>query len=128
MDDFVQRDLRIGYGVACCDQRKLTDAVEHAQLCSIKILGSVKGGGRSQRRDQSVREGRVEAVNARAPGAGVVEQLDAAIAESLKDPEFIANASADAPVLAYLPGDQWQQSLEKNRKALQELAKTLPKQ
>ncbi len=57
-----------------------------------------------------------------------IKQLDAAIAESLKDPEFIANASADAPVLAYLPGDQWQQSLEKNRKALQELAKTLPKQ
>lgn len=57
-----------------------------------------------------------------------IKQLDAAIAESLKDPEFIANASADAPVLAYLPGDQWQQSLEKNKKALQELAKTLPKQ
>lgn len=57
-----------------------------------------------------------------------IKQLDAAIAESLKDPEFIANASADAPVLAYLSGEQWTQSLKQNEKALQELAKTLPKQ
>lgn len=57
-----------------------------------------------------------------------IKQLDTAIAESLKDPEFIANASADAPVLAYLTGEQWQQSLKQNEKALQELAKTLPKQ
>lgn len=60
--------------------------------------------------------------------AQIIKQLDAAIAESVRDPEFIANASADAPVLAYLSGVQWQQSLEQNRKALQELAKTLPKQ
>ena len=60
--------------------------------------------------------------------APIVGRLDAAIAESVRDPEFIANASADAPVLAYLPGARWQRSLEQNRKALQELARTLPKQ
>lgn len=60
--------------------------------------------------------------------APIVGRLDAAIAESVRDPEFIANASADAPVLAYLPGAQWQRSLEQNRQALQELAKTLPRQ
>jgi tripartite-type tricarboxylate transporter receptor subunit TctC len=60
--------------------------------------------------------------------APIVERLDAAIAESVRDPEFVANASADAPVLAYLSGPQWQQSLAQNRKALMELARTLPRQ
>ena len=60
--------------------------------------------------------------------AQIVRQLDAAIADSLRDPEFLASAAADAPVLAYLPGDQWQRSLEKNRKLLQQLAGTLAKQ
>lgn len=58
----------------------------------------------------------------------IVKRLDDAIAASLKDPEFIANASADAPVLAYMPGPQWQQSLERNTKALQELLKSAAKQ
>lgn len=60
--------------------------------------------------------------------AQIVRQLDAAIADSLRDPEFLASAAADAPVLAYLPGEQWQKSLEKNRKLLQQLAGTLAKQ
>ena len=58
----------------------------------------------------------------------IVKQLDVAIAESMRDPEFMANAAADAPVLAYLSGPQWQQSLERNKKALQDLATSLPKQ
>lgn len=58
----------------------------------------------------------------------IIKRLDQAIAEALRDPEFIANASADAPVLAYLSGEQWSKSLEKNRAALQELVKTLPAQ
>jgi tripartite-type tricarboxylate transporter receptor subunit TctC len=60
--------------------------------------------------------------------AQIIKQLDTAIAESLRDPEFIANASADAPVLAYLSGAEWQKSLAKNKKELEELAKSLPKQ
>jgi tripartite-type tricarboxylate transporter receptor subunit TctC len=55
-----------------------------------------------------------------------VRKLDKAIAESLKDPSFIENASADAPVLAYLPGEQWTASLQQNRKLLEPLARTAP--
>lgn len=57
----------------------------------------------------------------------IVERLEKAIAESLKDPEFIATATSDAPVLAYLPGAQWQKSLERNRKVLQQIAEKRPR-
>lgn len=60
--------------------------------------------------------------------ADIVKRLDQAIADSLKDPEFIASASSDAPVLAYLSGPQWQKSLEQNSAALQKIAETRPKQ
>nr|WP_179583956.1 tripartite tricarboxylate transporter substrate binding protein [Pigmentiphaga litoralis] len=60
--------------------------------------------------------------------AAIVKRLDVAIAESLRDPEFIAAASSDAPVLAYLGGEQWQQSLEKNKVALRALANAQPKE
>ena len=53
--------------------------------------------------------------------ADIVKRLDAAIAEAVRDPEFIASAAADAPVLAYLPGDAWERSLERNKKALQDI-------
>ena len=55
--------------------------------------------------------------------AEIIRKLDQAIAESVKDPAFIANASSDAPVLAYLPGEQWNTSLQQNRKLLEKLAK-----
>lgn len=58
----------------------------------------------------------------RAVPDAIVRKLDQAIADSLKDPAFLAAASADAPVIAYLSGTQWQKSLEQNRKALQQLA------
>jgi tripartite-type tricarboxylate transporter receptor subunit TctC len=54
--------------------------------------------------------------------AAIIARLDKAIAESLKDPEFIAKASADKPVLSYLSGVQWQKSLEQNRVLLQQIA------
>ncbi len=60
--------------------------------------------------------------------AEIVRKLDQAIAESLKDPAFIANASSDAPVLSYLSGAQWTVSLQQNRKLLEPLAKAAPKQ
>jgi tripartite-type tricarboxylate transporter receptor subunit TctC len=60
--------------------------------------------------------------------AAIVARLDKAIAESLKDPEFIANASADAPVLSYLSGAQWQKSLEQNARVLKQIAGDRPKQ
>jgi tripartite-type tricarboxylate transporter receptor subunit TctC len=58
----------------------------------------------------------------------IVARLDKAIAESLKDPEFIASASADTPVLSYLSGAQWQKSLEQNARVLKQLASERPKQ
>lgn len=59
--------------------------------------------------------------------ADVVARLQKAIAESVADPEFIKAASNDAPVLSYLPGPDWQASLEKQRPALQAIADRLPK-
>lgn len=52
----------------------------------------------------------------------VIKRLEAAIAETLKDPEFLAAAAADAPVLAFLPGAQWSKSLEQNSAALKQTA------
>lgn len=57
----------------------------------------------------------------------IVKKLEAAIADALKDPEFAASAPGDAPVLAFLPGAQWNESLNQNRKALQVLADKMPK-
>lgn len=53
--------------------------------------------------------------------ADIVKRLEQAIAEAVKDPEFLA-ASTDDALLAYLPGAQWQKALEPTRKALQPLA------
>jgi tripartite-type tricarboxylate transporter receptor subunit TctC len=57
----------------------------------------------------------------------IAQKLEAAIAEAVRDPEFAASAPGDAPVLAYLPGAQWQESLNQNRKALRALADKMPK-
>ena len=58
--------------------------------------------------------------------ADIVKRLEQAIAEAVKDPEFLA-ASTDDALLAYLPGAQWQKSLEPTRKALLPLADGQPK-
>lgn len=57
----------------------------------------------------------------------IVRKLEAAIAEAVRDPEFAASAPGDAPVLAYLPGAQWKESLAQNVKALRALADKMPK-
>jgi tripartite-type tricarboxylate transporter receptor subunit TctC len=57
----------------------------------------------------------------------MVQKLEAAIAEAVRDPEFAAAAPGDAPVLAYMPGAQWQESLNQNRKAMRALADRMPK-
>lgn len=54
--------------------------------------------------------------------ADIVKRLQTEIASVLKDPEFLTAAAGDAPVLAYLPGDQWAKSLEQNQKALKQMA------
>lgn len=57
----------------------------------------------------------------------IVKRLEAAIADAVKDPEFAASAPGDAPVLAFLPGAAWNESLNQNRKALRVLADKMPK-
>jgi tripartite-type tricarboxylate transporter receptor subunit TctC len=57
----------------------------------------------------------------------IVQKLETAIGEALRDPEFAASSPGDAPVVAFLPGAQWQESLNQNRKALRALADKLPK-
>ncbi len=54
--------------------------------------------------------------------ADIVKRLETAISSVIKDPEFLAAAAADAPVLAYLAGAQWAKSLEQNQKALKQIA------
>lgn len=56
----------------------------------------------------------------------IVKRLEQAIAEALKDPDFLA-VSSDDTLIAYLPGAQWQKSLEQARKTLQPLADSQPK-
>lgn len=51
----------------------------------------------------------------------IVKKLEQAVSESLRDPEFLATAASDAPVIAFMPGALWSKSLAKNAAALQQL-------
>ncbi|WP_368666724.1 tripartite tricarboxylate transporter substrate-binding protein [Cupriavidus taiwanensis] len=64
------------------------------------------------------------AAPARVP-ADIARRLEKAIEESLRDPEFIAAARNDAPVLAYLSGAAWTDALAGNKKDLQPIADSL---
>ena len=59
--------------------------------------------------------------------AAIIKRLQDAIGESLHDPAFLASAAADEPVLAFLPGAEWQKSLLGNAKLLQQVADKAPK-
>lgn len=52
----------------------------------------------------------------------IIKKVEAAIAESLRDPEFLAAAASDAPVIAFMPGDQWAKSIAQNQGALKQVA------
>lgn len=60
--------------------------------------------------------------------AEIIKKLQEAVEQALRDPEFHVAASGDAPVIAYLSGDQWQRALEQNSKALRAVADKAPKQ
>ncbi|MFT3814955.1 MAG: tripartite tricarboxylate transporter substrate binding protein [Acidovorax sp.] len=51
----------------------------------------------------------------------VARSLEEAIAQALKDPAFVEAAKADAPVLAFLPGAEWEQHLQELRVRLKPL-------
>jgi tripartite-type tricarboxylate transporter receptor subunit TctC len=52
----------------------------------------------------------------------IVKKLEAAIADSLRDPEYIKSSPGDEPVLAFMPGAEWQKRLDEMTLALQPLA------
>jgi tripartite-type tricarboxylate transporter receptor subunit TctC len=58
----------------------------------------------------------------------IANKLEAAIAASVRDPEFINTSPGDAPVLAFLPGAQWQAHLDGVAKALQPIADAMVKE
>ena len=55
-------------------------------------------------------------------------RLENAIATALRDPEFLKTASSYASVISYLPGAEWQRSLDANHEALKALAARMPAQ
>jgi tripartite-type tricarboxylate transporter receptor subunit TctC len=58
--------------------------------------------------------------------ADIMKKLEQAIAEALKDPGFLGN-STDDKVISFMPGAQWEKSMEQARKGMQPLADAMPK-
>ncbi len=58
----------------------------------------------------------------------VAKKLEAAIAEGLRDPEYIKASPGDAAVLAFMPGAEWQKRLDEMNKALQPFAEEMKAQ
>jgi tripartite-type tricarboxylate transporter receptor subunit TctC len=52
----------------------------------------------------------------------IVKKLEAAIADSIRDPEYIKASPGDEPVLAFMPGAEWQKRLDDSLPALRPLA------
>lgn len=52
----------------------------------------------------------------------IVKKLEAAIAESVRDPDYVKASPGDAPVLAFMPGDAWQKRLDAMTQELRPLA------
>lgn len=57
----------------------------------------------------------------------ILRRLQTAIEAALKDPEYIKTARNDAPFLSFLGGAEWTRQVEKESKAYEDIAKTLPK-
>lgn len=57
--------------------------------------------------------------------ADIAERLEALVADVLQDPEFIAASQADAPVLDFLSGREWDAQLRKDEEFLKPLAENL---
>jgi tripartite-type tricarboxylate transporter receptor subunit TctC len=58
----------------------------------------------------------------------ILTRLQNAIEAAIKDPEYIKAARNDAPYLSFLGGAEWSRHIEQDRKAYEEIARTLPKQ
>lgn len=55
----------------------------------------------------------------------IVKKLEAAIADSVRDPDYIKSSPGDEPVLAFMPGSEWQQRLDAMGQVLRPLAEEL---
>ena len=52
----------------------------------------------------------------------IVGKLEAAIADSVRDPEYLKSSPGDVPVIAFMPGAEWQKRLDDMSQALRPLA------
>ena len=57
----------------------------------------------------------------------ILARLEKAVEAALKDPEYIKAARNDAPFLSFLGGADWTRQIEQDRKAYEEIARSLPK-
>lgn len=58
----------------------------------------------------------------------IAKKMEAALAEGLRDPEFIKSSPGDAPVIAFMPGAEWQKRLDEATKELRPLAEEMKAQ
>lgn len=54
--------------------------------------------------------------------ADILKRLETAMGDTLKDPEFVGSAGADAAVIAFMPGAQWSLALEASAVGLKKIA------
>jgi tripartite-type tricarboxylate transporter receptor subunit TctC len=55
----------------------------------------------------------------------IVKKLEAGIAESLRNPEFVTSSPGDEPVIAFMPGAEWQKRLDTMSDALRPYAEDM---
>jgi hypothetical protein len=55
----------------------------------------------------------------------VAKKLEAAIADGLRNPEYIKSSPGDAPVLAFMPGAEWQKRLDDMSQTLRPFAEEM---
>lgn len=58
----------------------------------------------------------------------LIARLEKAIEGALKDPEYVKAARNDAPFLSFLSGAEWTRQIDRDRKAYEEIARSLPKE
>lgn len=59
--------------------------------------------------------------------APILARLQKAIETAMKDPDYLKAAPNDAPFLNYAAGADWNRQIDQDRKAYEEIARTLPK-
>ena len=55
----------------------------------------------------------------------IVKKLEAAIADSVRDPDYVKSSPGDEPVLAFMRGEEWQKRLDDQLQTLRPMAEEL---